>query len=150
MTVKRTRKRKPLKQIDYDRFKDTRILAGLDVDAAAALLYVSPATVRTWERGKARIPYAAFKLLRIFTGYELPGSPWRGWKLFGDTLWSPDNKPFKAYRLTELSSTFLMARFWREEYHKREALRIAERQRAASAARASTAPHLRLVLGGQP
>ena len=50
------------------------------------MLHVTVRTLQNWESGKIRVPYSAFRLLRICTGYELPGSDWKGWKLSGDAL----------------------------------------------------------------
>ncbi|MFN3842515.1 MAG: VC1465 family Xer recombination activation factor [Rehaibacterium terrae] len=62
----------------------------------ARLLRVCPRTVRNWEAGRTRIPYAAFKPMRLLRGFELPGDAWRGWRLIGDTLWSPEGHGFRA------------------------------------------------------
>ncbi|MEW6314331.1 MAG: VC1465 family Xer recombination activation factor [Pseudomonadota bacterium] len=143
MTRKRY-KRKPFKPIDYDRFKDTRILAGLSKRQVASMLFVSLRTIDLWETGKVRIPYAAFRLLRILTGYELPGRAWQGFYLHGDTLWSPEGKPFKAADLGYLSVTFAMARMWREDYARRAQARQAT---AEDAEHREAVPALRLVSG---
>jgi transcriptional regulator with XRE-family HTH domain len=78
------------------RFREARLLAALSVSDAGKLFRVTPRTVRNWEAGRALVPYAAFKLLRILRGYELPGRAWRGYYLKGDTLWSPEGLAFKA------------------------------------------------------
>ncbi len=82
--------------VTASRFRDTRGLCCLTVADTAKLLRVTPRTVQNWESGRVRIPYSAFKLLRILRGYELPGAAWRGYRLKGDTLWSPEGLAFKA------------------------------------------------------
>lgn len=57
--------------VDGTGFKDSRILAGLDRPAAARLLGVTTRTVRNWETSRCRVPYAAFKLMRLLHGTKL-------------------------------------------------------------------------------
>lgn len=78
------------------RFREARQVCSLSIPEAAKLLRVSARTVQYWEAGTVRVPYAAFKLMRILRGYELPGTAWRGYRLVGDTLWSPEGLAFKA------------------------------------------------------
>lgn len=87
-----------------------RLKAGLTRDKAAALLRVSERTVRNWEQQRTAIPYAAYRLLAIEAGYELPGDAWRGFYLRGDTIWSPEGKAFSAYDLAWWSLTCELAR----------------------------------------
>ena len=90
-------------------------------EACAAALGVEARTVRNWEAGKTRIPYAAFKLLRLLTGGELPGAAWAGFFVHGDVLYSPERKAFTAGELAYLSNVFAMARFWLKDYQARGA-----------------------------
>jgi DNA-binding transcriptional regulator YiaG len=78
------------------RFRDVRFSCGLSIPAAAKVLHVSERTLHNWESGAVRIPYAAFKLLRLLRGGELPGPAWKGWRLTQDTLYSPEGHGFKA------------------------------------------------------
>lgn len=112
--VKKCRyRRKPFKPVSYAKLRETRILSGLSVEEVAQMLRVTCRTVRNWESGRVQVPYAAFKLLRIITGYELPSDAWRGWMFLGEVLWSPEGKNFTARDLDYLSLTFAMARQWR-------------------------------------
>lgn len=95
-----------------ERFREARLSVNVDRVECAALLRVSARTVRNWERGVTRPPYSTFKLLRILRGFELPGDAWRGWYLKGDTLWSPEGKPFRPFDLGWWSLTVSMARAW--------------------------------------
>jgi DNA-binding transcriptional regulator YiaG len=137
LSVSRRRyKRKPYRPVDHAKFKETRYLARLTVQEVAWLLHVTARTVANWESGKVAIPYAAFKLLRLHLGYELPGDAWKGWSLRGDTLWSPEGRPYTAAYLSYHWLTFAMARSWHQH---------AEKQRVSAEAQAKRARALRLV-----
>ena len=51
------------------------------------MLQVTARTIMHWEEGKTRIPYSAFKLLRIRANGEFLDGAWNGWVIRGDTLW---------------------------------------------------------------
>lgn len=141
--AKRRYKRKPYKPVSYERFRETRLIAGMSRKEAAKLLFVTLRTVQLWEAGKVKIPYAAFRLLRIHTGYDLPGDAWKGFSLFGDTLKiTPDGKNVAAGDLRYLSLTFAMARQWHKEYAAKQS---AERARRACEREASAPTNLHLV-----
>jgi Phage protein len=89
-------------------------------------LRVSERTVHNWEAGRVRIPYAAYKLIRILRGYELPGFEWKGYRLIGDTLWSPENRPFRAADARWWTLTVQMAHEYRRQSKARQAKRTAE------------------------
>ena len=136
-------KRKPWKPIDHEKFRDTRHMARLTQSEAACLLHVTERTIRLWETGQVAIPYAAYKLLRILTGFELPGEAWAGWSIRGNTLWSPERRAFNASHLSYMWLTFAMARNWQEMVLKAESAQpagVAGELRASAAA-----PTLRLV-----
>jgi len=112
--VKKCRnRRKPFKPIDHGKLRETRILSGLNKKEAAEMLHVTYRTWHNWESGRVQVPYAAYKLLRILTGFDLPGIAWRGWSISGDVLMSPEGKNFTAGDLGYLSLTFAVARQWR-------------------------------------
>lgn len=106
-------RRKPFHPISPDKFRQVRQLVGLTQKETACLLHVTTRTVALWESGKSGIPYAAFKLLKILVGFELPGEAWKGWTIRGDTLWSPEERPYKAGYLSYLWLTLAMADNWR-------------------------------------
>ncbi len=112
----------------------------LSVEDAAKLLQVTSRTIAHWESGVTRIPYSAFKLLRILASGELLPIAWKGWVIKGDTLWSPINRPFRQHELTYISNYFTMARYWQADYERRNTLK--------QAAKVSDAPPLRLIQGG--
>src|SRR3546814_9575726 len=73
-----------------------RLSCALSVGAAAKVLHVTARTLHNGEAGASRVPYAAYKLLRLLRGGELPGAAWKGWRLHGDTLYSPEGHAFGA------------------------------------------------------
>lgn len=72
------------------RFKAMYASLGLSVDDAANFLQVTPRTVQLWISGRVRVPYAAYKLMRLQLRYELPGSAWDGWHLSAGRLYTPE------------------------------------------------------------
>lgn len=66
---------------------------GLKIPEIAKLLQVTERTVYAWISGKAAVPYAAYKLLRLLRWFELP-SPWDGWTMHSGKLWSPEGQGF--------------------------------------------------------
>lgn len=120
---------KPLKPfpITAQRFAAARAGCFLTVEQAAKLLRVSERTLHNWEAGRVRIPYAAYKLIRILRGYELPGDAWKGYRLIGDTLWSPENLPFHAADARWWSLTVQMAHEYRRQSKAKQAGAVAAR-----------------------
>lgn len=107
------------------RFHEARKQAQLDLEACAALLGVQPRTVRYWEAGERRIPYAAFRLLRIATGQRMPWPGWQDFRVSGLHLISPEGHRFAAGDLSYLSLTFRQAEGFRSAYEETVALRKA-------------------------
>jgi transcriptional regulator with XRE-family HTH domain len=136
---RRRYKRKPHRPISHEAFRRIRFLARLTQEETACLLHVTARTVAFWESGQVSIPYAAFKLLRILTGYALPGAAWKGWTIRGDTLWSPEGRGYNAGYLAYNWLTFAMAESWRKSPRTRQPGLGAQRR-----------PGLRLVMGGLP
>jgi transcriptional regulator with XRE-family HTH domain len=141
---KRRYKRKPFKPIDREQFREMRQIHRYSIEQVASLLHVSPRTVAHWESGANRIPYAAYKLLRWLIGHELPDVAWQGWRVVGDTLYTPSGRGFKPHELTYLANYLTMARFWQADYAKRSL----DRQAAALSLPANTG--LRLIKGEKP
>ncbi|MGO8755571.1 MAG: VC1465 family Xer recombination activation factor [Gallionellaceae bacterium] len=82
--------------IDPQDFCDLRKEAGLTRAQAAEASNVTRRTIQNWETGGARIPWMAYRMLRILRGYALPGVEWEGWTLRKGILYSPDNRAFPA------------------------------------------------------
>lgn len=141
MKQPRKRKGKTFKPIDYEAFREVRLINRLTISQVAKMLRVSSRTVMNWECGATRIPYSAFKLLRFIANGLLLPEAWKGWIIKGDTLWSPVGRPFRQHELTYLSHYFEMARYWQADYDARHI----HRQEVKSF---DIRPPLRLVLGG--
>lgn len=56
----------------------------------AKFLHVTERCLHNWERGRHAIPFAAFKLIRLHLGYELPGRDWDGWSISRGRLCTPE------------------------------------------------------------
>jgi len=104
--------------IDPQDFSDLRKHAGLTRLQAAQALDVTARTIQNWETGGARIPWMAYRMLRILRGYALPGVYWEGWTVRDDVLFSPDGRAFPVGDLYGLQYTFAFARLWRQMYSR--------------------------------
>ena len=104
--------------IDPQDFLDLRKQAGLTREQAAEALDVTSRTIQNWERGGSRIPWMAYRMLRILRGYALPGVHWEGWTVEGDTLTAPNGYSFTAANLAYLEQIFAQARLWRVMYSR--------------------------------
>lgn len=101
--------------------------------AAAKLLHVTERTVHNWETGRTRIPYSAFKLMRILRGFELPGDAWRGWFLnWNEVLVSPEGYRFRPEEFSWLHGLIEQAKFWRRHRAELVAKAVADRSTATS------------------
>lgn len=105
--------------IEPQDFRDLRRFSGLTRREAAAALDVTGRTIQNWETGGARIPWLAYRMLRILQGYALPGSDWEGWTISGDTLTAPNGRHFTPGELQHIEQVFGMARLWRQDYAAR-------------------------------
>jgi transcriptional regulator with XRE-family HTH domain len=97
-------------------FADLRKQSGLTRSQAADELNVTPRTIQNWETGGARIPWMAYRMLRILRGFALPCSAWDGWTLRGRKLFSPTGRAFEAVWLLNVENVFSQARLWRQMY----------------------------------
>jgi transcriptional regulator with XRE-family HTH domain len=111
-----SRRKKDYRWIDPQAFRDLRKQLRMTRKETAKALDVTERTVQNWENSGARIPWMAYKLLRLLRGIELPGQAWEGWTVRGDTLYSPDGRAFPGPSLYHLEHTFAMARLWRDMY----------------------------------
>ena len=102
--------------IDPQDFRDLRKQSGMTRRAAAEALDVTPRTIQNWETGGARIPWMAFRMLRILRGYALPGCHWEGWTLQGDKLYPPGGRALDVGNLLHLGLVFAQAKLWRQMY----------------------------------
>lgn len=107
--------------VTASRFREARQTCSLTVAEAAKLFRVTERTVQNWESGRVRVPYAAFKLMRILRGHELPHPAWRGFRVVGDTLWTPEGHPFRPDHMAWWSLTCRMADEFRAQARRRAA-----------------------------
>lgn len=115
-----SRRRTSPRYIAPQDFRDLRRFAGLTRREAAAALDVTGRTIQNWETGGARIPWLAYRMLRILQGYALPGKDWEGWTITGDTLTAPNGRRFIANEMQHIEQVFGMARLWRQDYARRQ------------------------------
>lgn len=101
--------------IDPADFYLMRRRAFLTTEQAARLLDVTNRTLQNWEKGRVRIPYTAYRVLKIKVGYVFNDEFFEDWFVRGDTLWSPENRGFKPHELRYLSNYLWMARRWLAE-----------------------------------
>lgn len=115
--AKRARQRTASRRrwIEPQDFQSLRRHSGLTRHAAAVALDVTARTIQNWETGGARIPWMAFRMLRILQGYALPGKDWEGWTVRGRELISPTGYSFDAYYLDQVQWVFAEARLWRQD-----------------------------------
>lgn len=130
------------KWIDPHAFADLRKQSGLSRRQAADALDVTPRTIQNWETGGARIPWMAYRMLRILRGFALPGLQWEGWTLRGAVLFSPTGRSFDAVWLQNVDLVFAQAKLFRQMY--------AASGRAKTAATVVPFPDIGLHLAAQP
>lgn len=101
--------------IDPNDFYLMRRRACLTTLEASQLLDVTHKTLQNWEKGRVRIPYTAFRTLKIKVGYVFSDDHFKDWFIRDDTLWSPEGRGFKAYELRYIGNYFWMANRWLAE-----------------------------------
>lgn len=94
--------------------------AGLTRAKAAAMLDVTINTIRNWEEALSPIPYAAFKVVRMWGGYFPSDPQWDGWCIYRGKMYSPEGRCFEAHELRYISNYFAMARLWIADKEKRQ------------------------------
>ena len=107
------------RHVHAEDFRDLRKSADLTRKQAADVLNVAVRTVQNWETGGARIPWMAYRMLRILTGYALPGKAWENWTVHGDRLYAPNGRWYEANSLEQIEQIFGMARLWHQDYNRR-------------------------------
>ena len=107
------------RHVHAEDFRDLRKSADLTRKQAADVLNVAVRTIQNWETGGARIPWMAYRMLRILTGYALPGKAWEGWTIHGDRLYAPNGRWYEANSLEQIEQIFGMARLWHQDYNRR-------------------------------
>ena len=96
---------------DPERFHVERLSAGLTQQQAAEYLGVSVRTMRNWETGCNRIPYPAFKLIRMRAGAIVHAPGWDGWRFTRDGgLLTPDGRSFQSWEILNLQLVVSLSR----------------------------------------
>jgi transcriptional regulator with XRE-family HTH domain len=109
--------------VDRAAFHLERRTAGLSQPEAARFLGVTVRTIRNWENGSCRIPYPAFRLIRMKAGGIVHAPGWEGWRFAPDgSLFSPDGRSFKSWELYHLRHVFSMAEHFRRLHSEKRAV----------------------------
>ena len=112
------------------RFKAMYSSLGFSAGDVANFLQVTSRTVQLWVSGRVRIPYAAFKLMRLMLHYELPGKAWEGWHLSAGRLYTPEGLELAPHEVSWWSLLVRQARSFRTlyaaKYPSSEAARLAD------------------------
>ena len=95
MPVPKGRKNGSRTYIDPEAFILMRHRAFLTTQQVAKLLDVTHRTLLNWEKGQSRIPYTAFRVLKLKVGYVFDDQHFGDWFVKGNTLWSPEGRGFK-------------------------------------------------------
>lgn len=120
---RRYRKVKPIRPrfvyVSHEDFRVERITAGFTRYQAADYLGVNVRTIRNWETGATRIPYPAFRLLRMRAKGLVYGQGWEGWRFTSEgALCSPVGRSYTPNQLLDLSHVFRMANLFASAYGK--------------------------------
>lgn len=98
----------------------SRLRAGLTQGKAADMLDVTLKTIKNWESGFRPIPYAAFKVMRLWGGYFPTEPGWEDWCIWRGKMYSPEGRSFEPHELRYISNYFAMARLWIADREKRQ------------------------------
>lgn len=113
MTAKRRKKRLPprYRWADPAQFRLERQTAGLTAQEVADYLGVTRRSITNWENGTRRIPYPAFKLVRMRAKALVHVEGWDGWRFARDgALVSPAGHSFHSWELDQLRLVVGLAR----------------------------------------
>lgn len=102
--------------IDPQDFADLRKHSGLTRAEAAEALNVSTRTIQNWETGGARIPWMAYRMLRILRGFAMPSKHWEGWTIRNEKLFSPSGRSYDVVWLENVEHVFAQAKLFRQLY----------------------------------
>lgn len=108
-------------RLSPDGFRALRHSCFLSREACAKYLGVSLRTVRYWDAGRCRVPWAVVRLLRFVRLGDLGAldDAWDGWTLNRNGLWAPDGKRYHQGTMRRWWITSEQARWWREDYDRR-------------------------------
>lgn len=114
-------RRKRVWHLSPDGFRELRHSCFLTPEACAKFLGVTLRTVRYWDAGRCRVPWSVVRLLRFLRLGDLGAldEAWSGWTVNRNGLWSPDGKRYHQGAMRHWWITCEQARFWREDYDRR-------------------------------
>lgn len=96
---------------DPAQFYIERMTAGLSQHEACVYLGVTRRTLYNWENSKSRIPYPAFKLIRMRARAIVHVEGWDGWRFArGGALVTPDGRTFEAWEIQNLQLVVSLSR----------------------------------------
>jgi hypothetical protein len=113
----RRRRRRPW-YLSPDGFRELRRSCFLTRQACAEYLGVSLRTVRYWDAGRNRVPWAVVRLLRFLRAGDLGAlqPTWSGWTLNRRGLVSPCGRVFDEFGMRRWWLTAEQASFWRRRH----------------------------------
>jgi DNA-binding transcriptional regulator YiaG len=100
-----------IRRITPEQFRETREFTGKSREDVAQFLGVSLRTVGHWETGKARVPYAAYRLLRVALRGDMLDPAWQGYRIARGRLVTPEGYAFGPGDLAWLSLLVARAGF---------------------------------------
>lgn len=139
--------KKARKYIEPDAFHLARRKAGLTMRQAALELDVDVRTIRNYENGVSRIPYPAFRLLRLLANYQLVGRDWADWSFWQNKLWSPEGRSFAVHELRYVATYISLARHFLNTQNQNQAPASLQRSSEAGAKTVEIPPAVRGVPG---
>lgn len=96
---------------DPAQFYIERMTAGLTQHEACEYLGVTRRTLYNWENRRSRIPYSAFKLIRMRAKAIVHVEGWDGWRFARDgALVTPDGRSFHAWEIQNLQLVVSLSR----------------------------------------
>lgn len=101
-------------------FRLERQVAGLSARETAEYLGVCRRTITNWENGSRRIPYPAFKLIRMRAKAIVHAPGWEGWRFAPDgSLVTPSGRSFQPWEIEQLHIVVGLARRYVESRTRR-------------------------------
>ena len=104
-------KRPRIRRITPEQFREIREFTGKGREDVAEFLGVSLRTVGHWETGRARVPYAAFRLLRLALRGDILDPAWQDYRIVRGRLVTPEGYAFGPGDLAWLSLLVQRANF---------------------------------------
>ncbi len=120
--------------VTAEQFRDARIFSGLTRLDAAEMLGVSLRTIGSWELGRARPSWAAFKLLRFLKHGAFIDPAWAGYTVVSGRLITPENHAIEPHDMAWLSLLVRRSRAFSDLLKQRQGQAADAGARAGAAA----------------